>query len=122
MPINKQRDSALNVNKGIDPPPSVDENAVEKFKQKKKKKLSVDDYVNGILNKDITILSLTSHQQIVLSGIVCTWRNQNVQSGQLQATGWFPSYVMRTTPRSWPVCSIDLVEPKIPSRSEIIDL
>lgn len=48
----------LNVNQGIEPLPSVDENSVKRFlKHKKKKTLSVQQYVEGILNGDITILS-----------------------------------------------------------------
>lgn len=48
----------LNVNQGIEPLPSVDENSVKRFlKNKKKKILSVSQYVEGILKGDITILS-----------------------------------------------------------------
>ena len=50
--------TALNVNQGIEPPPSVDEDAVKRFlRNKKKKTLSVSQYVEGILNGDMTILS-----------------------------------------------------------------
>lgn len=50
--------AGLNVNQGIEPLPSVDENSVKRFlKHKKKKTLSVQQYVEGILNGDITILS-----------------------------------------------------------------
>ncbi|MCK4662088.1 MAG: methylmalonyl Co-A mutase-associated GTPase MeaB [Bacteroidales bacterium] len=49
--------SALSVNNGIEQPPSVDENAVKKFKTRKKKLLTVNEYVTGIKKGDITILS-----------------------------------------------------------------
>lgn len=50
--------SGLNVNQGIEPLPSVDENSVKRFlKNKKKNALSVQQFVDGILNGDITILS-----------------------------------------------------------------
>jgi LAO/AO transport system kinase len=48
----------LNVNEGIEPLPSVNEDSVKRFlKNKKKRTLSVPQYVEGILNGDITILS-----------------------------------------------------------------
>jgi LAO/AO transport system kinase len=50
--------TGLTVNQGIEPPPSVNEDSVKRFlKNKKKKTLSVVQYVEGILNGDITILS-----------------------------------------------------------------
>jgi len=50
--------SGLNVNQGINPLPSVSEDSVKRFlKNKKKRILSVQQYVDGILNGDITILS-----------------------------------------------------------------
>jgi len=50
--------AGLAVNRGIEPPPSVNEDSVKRFlKNKKKKILSVVQYVEGILNGDITILS-----------------------------------------------------------------
>jgi LAO/AO transport system kinase len=50
--------SGLNVNQGIEAPPSVSEDSVKRFlKNKKKRVLSVQQYVDGILNGDITILS-----------------------------------------------------------------
>lgn len=50
--------SGLNVNQGIEPLPSVSEDSVKRFlKHKKKRSLSVQQYVDGILNGDITILS-----------------------------------------------------------------
>ncbi len=50
--------SGLNVNQGIEPLPSVSEDSVKRFlKHKKKRSLSVQQFVDGILNGDITILS-----------------------------------------------------------------
>lgn len=50
--------SGLNVNQGVEPLPSVNEDSVKRFlKNKKKRTLSVQQYVDGILNGDITILS-----------------------------------------------------------------
>ena len=46
----------LKVNKGVDKAPSINPNAASRIK-KRKKQLSVDDYVDGILRGDITILS-----------------------------------------------------------------
>jgi len=48
----------LNVNQGIEPLPSVNADSVKRFlKNKKKSSISVQQYVDGILNGDITILS-----------------------------------------------------------------
>ena len=50
--------SGLNVNQGIEPLPSVSEDSVKRFlKNKKRRQLSVQQYVDGILQGDITILS-----------------------------------------------------------------
>ncbi|MFA5329619.1 MAG: methylmalonyl Co-A mutase-associated GTPase MeaB [Prolixibacteraceae bacterium] len=50
--------SGLNVNRGIEPLPSVNDESVKRFlKNKKKRILSVQQYVDGILNGNITILS-----------------------------------------------------------------
>jgi LAO/AO transport system kinase len=50
--------TGLNVNEGIEPLPPVNEDSVKRFlRNKKKKTLSVQQYVEGILNGDITILS-----------------------------------------------------------------
>jgi LAO/AO transport system kinase len=50
--------SGLNVNQGIDPLPPVNEDSVKRFLTNKRKKiLSVQQYVDGILNGNITILS-----------------------------------------------------------------
>jgi len=50
--------TGLNVNQGIEPLPSVSEDSVKRFlKNKKKRSLSVSQFVDGILNGDITTLS-----------------------------------------------------------------
>jgi LAO/AO transport system kinase len=50
--------TGLNVNQGINPLPPVSEDSVKRFlKNKKKRILSVQQYVDGILNGNITILS-----------------------------------------------------------------
>jgi len=50
--------SGLSVNHGIEPLPSVSEDSVKRFlKNKKKRKLSVNQYVDGILGGGITMLS-----------------------------------------------------------------
>lgn len=50
--------SGLNVNQGIDPLPPVNEESVKRFlKNKKKQIFTVQQYVDGILNGNITILS-----------------------------------------------------------------
>lgn len=47
----------LKVNEGIDHPESFSDHSVRRFLQKKRKILPVDEYVNGILNGNITVLS-----------------------------------------------------------------
>jgi len=50
--------AGLNVNQGIERLPSVNEDSIQRFiKSKKNRTLSVDQYVEGILKGDITILS-----------------------------------------------------------------
>ncbi|MDP2336982.1 MAG: methylmalonyl Co-A mutase-associated GTPase MeaB [Bacteroidota bacterium] len=50
--------SGLNVNQGIEPLPSVNADSVKRFlKNKKNRSLSIQQYVDGILNGDITLLS-----------------------------------------------------------------
>ena len=49
--------SALSISDGITPPPSVSEDSVKKLKQKKKRQLSVDEFVAGILNGNRITLS-----------------------------------------------------------------
>lgn len=47
----------LKVNKGIEQPEEVSSESVKNFLKKKRKLLSVDEYVGGILKGDITLLS-----------------------------------------------------------------
>ncbi|MDR2910658.1 MAG: methylmalonyl Co-A mutase-associated GTPase MeaB [Bacteroidales bacterium] len=47
----------IKVNKGIKQPEIVDRESVKRFLAKRKKLLSVDEYVEGILNGNITVLS-----------------------------------------------------------------
>ncbi|MEI8113356.1 MAG: methylmalonyl Co-A mutase-associated GTPase MeaB [Bacteroidia bacterium] len=55
---NDPKYSGLNVNQGIEPLPSVSEDSVSQFlKNKKKRAYTVEQYVDGILNGDITMLS-----------------------------------------------------------------
>ncbi len=55
---NNPEYSGLTVNKGIEPPPWVNADSVKRFlKHKKKLSRSVQQYVDGILTGDITILS-----------------------------------------------------------------
>lgn len=54
---NKKYKSALKVNDGVNQPPSTNENAIARFKKIKRKKLSVNDYVDGILKGDRIVLS-----------------------------------------------------------------
>lgn len=48
---------ALKVNQGIDQPASVDDHSVKRFIEKRRKVLSVEEYVEGILGGNITLLS-----------------------------------------------------------------
>lgn len=69
----KKAKSALNISEGIKPPPSVSKESVAKFKKRRKKKYSVQDYTQGIfegnriiLSQAITLIesSLSNHQVI----------------------------------------------------------
>jgi len=69
----KKTKSALNISEGIKPPPSVSKESVAKFKKRRKKKYSVQDYIQGIfegnriiLSQAITLIesSLSDHQVI----------------------------------------------------------
>ncbi|MCK5823049.1 MAG: methylmalonyl Co-A mutase-associated GTPase MeaB [Bacteroidales bacterium] len=55
--MNKKKESALKVNKGIKQPPSVNHDAVKKLQQKRKQAYSVSQYVEGITKGDRSILS-----------------------------------------------------------------
>ncbi len=50
-------DSALRVNKGIEQPPSINEEAVKSFIQKRQKLLDLEQYVDGILSGNRIVLS-----------------------------------------------------------------
>jgi LAO/AO transport system kinase len=52
----KNRESALKVNKGIEQPEVVNSDAIKRFKSRKRFDYSADEYVEGILNENITIL------------------------------------------------------------------
>lgn len=49
--------SALKVNAGIEPPPQINEAAAHAFKTRKRRHLSLTDYVEGILRGDRVLLS-----------------------------------------------------------------
>jgi len=53
----KDKNSALKVNKGIEQPPSVDNNATQRFLNIKRKRLTADEFFEGIINGNRTILS-----------------------------------------------------------------
>ena len=52
----KNFDSALNVQKGVDQPESINPDVVRKFRLKRKALLSFDEYVKGILEGNRTVL------------------------------------------------------------------
>jgi LAO/AO transport system kinase len=54
---NQEYESALKVNKGVEQPPVLNKKAIDAIRSKKKPDFSVDQYVDGILAKDISILS-----------------------------------------------------------------
>jgi LAO/AO transport system kinase len=54
---NQQDYIGLRVNEGIEQPPSVNEESVKKFLQKRRKLLSADEFTRGILKRDISLLS-----------------------------------------------------------------
>ena len=56
-PENNEEFKGLKVNKGTDRMPSVNPDAAKRFIRRKRKALSVDEYVSGILNGDVMILS-----------------------------------------------------------------
>jgi LAO/AO transport system kinase len=58
MPANPiEFKSALSLNKGISQPPAINQESVKKYKSKPRQKLSVEEYVEGILSQNRTILS-----------------------------------------------------------------
>mgnify|MGYP000164372195 CR=1 FL=1 len=54
---SKNKKSALHVNEGIDQPSSLNDNLLQKLKKRKQTSVSIDEYVNGILQGDRVILS-----------------------------------------------------------------
>jgi LAO/AO transport system kinase len=52
-----QHNSALKVNKGIEPPPIINPTAIQRFSRIKKKLYSSDEFADGILKGNRTILS-----------------------------------------------------------------
>ena len=52
----KKQDSALHVNEGVEKPSSINEEALNKFKRRRKPSHNLDQYVEGILNGDRTML------------------------------------------------------------------
>lgn len=52
----KKRGSALNVNKGVEQPSSINKEAAKRFKRKRGIRYSLDQYVKGILEGDRTVL------------------------------------------------------------------
>lgn len=57
MTKKEETKSALSVNPGVEQPPSVNTALFSKLKGQKKKLLKLSDYVEGIQNRDISILS-----------------------------------------------------------------
>lgn len=57
MEKKKEFDSALKVNAGISPPPSINPDVLNKSPGKKRKKYSADEYAEAILSGNRTILS-----------------------------------------------------------------
>ncbi len=69
----KKFETALNVQKGIEQPESINPEVIGRFKKRKRIQYTVDDYVDGVLNKNRTILgqaitliesSLPEHNQL----------------------------------------------------------
>lgn len=54
---NHHHGSALHVNNGVEPPEPINRDAIERFKRAKKKQLSVQQFVDGILAGDRIVLS-----------------------------------------------------------------
>ncbi|MCA1761292.1 MAG: methylmalonyl Co-A mutase-associated GTPase MeaB, partial [Bacteroidales bacterium] len=54
---NNPEFKGLKVNEGIDHPGSFSDHSVKRFLQKQRKILPVEEYVNGILSGNITLLS-----------------------------------------------------------------
>ncbi len=57
MDNHKHHNTALKVNEGIEQPPSINDQSALRFINIKRKKLTADEFVEGILSQDRTILS-----------------------------------------------------------------
>jgi LAO/AO transport system kinase len=57
MNRNKGPAGALSVQKGVAPPPSINPDMLNRLRKSRRKRLTADDYVDGILRGDRTILS-----------------------------------------------------------------
>jgi LAO/AO transport system kinase len=57
MEESKVYKSGLNIQKGISQPPSVNPDMLKKSGRGRKKKYSVEEYISGILSRNVTILS-----------------------------------------------------------------
>jgi LAO/AO transport system kinase len=57
MLTNNNQNSALTVSPGVEQPSSVDRVSLQRFLKRKRKTLTVDEYMDGILRTDRTILS-----------------------------------------------------------------
>jgi LAO/AO transport system kinase len=57
MSRERQSTGALSVQKGVPQPPSINPEMISRLKKNRRRKLSSDDYVDGILRGDRTILS-----------------------------------------------------------------
>lgn len=57
MRERSEHKSTLTVNPGVEQPPSVNAEAARRFKERKRKLLSVDEYVDGLTRGSITALS-----------------------------------------------------------------
>jgi len=52
----KKQQGALHVNKGVEQPASINEHALRKFRKRRKPQYTLEQYVDGILNGDRTML------------------------------------------------------------------
>ncbi len=55
--MSEELKNSLIVNAGIEQPDNINNSAIQRFKNLKRPRLSVDDYINGIVEGNITILS-----------------------------------------------------------------
>jgi len=55
--MDKKKKSTLNINKGVEQAPSVNQDSINRFKKIKRKKYTLDEYIDGILNGDMVVLS-----------------------------------------------------------------